>query len=211
MPAVAGPRDHRGIETADVDEDQLRDLRGDRERPVIDDRHVEQDRAVAEWREVRKRQRPAEGRRRLIDHAEQRQEEHPAPLGAGHVDDDRVHPHVRREEHRSQVEVRLDLFVEQVEQVPRDEAVDRDPGDQTQPGAERERPEARVNQGVVQERRGEQQREPEQPQAWHDQRVELDETRALAPFRLGGIDLQVEGGPEFHAFKLRIRADYPTG
>ena len=63
----------------------------------------------------------------------------------------------------------------------------------------------------MEERRGRDEDEPEQPQARDDLRIQLDEPRPLAPIRFSGIDLQVEGGPEFHAIWLRIRPDYPTG
>src|SRR6185503_12644718 len=92
----------------------------------------------------------------------------------------------------AEIEIAAAVLVEEVEQVPGNRAVGGERGDQTQPVAEHEGGPAGVDQQVVEQGGERQQREADQPQPRHDQRVELDEARALAPFRLGGIDLKIE-------------------
>ena len=90
------------------------------------------------------------------------------------------------------------VLVEQVEEVPRGQAVDGEDADQPEPGGPGEGVEARIDEGVVEERADRDEDEPEQPQARNDLRVQLDQPRPFAPIRFGGIDLQIESAAEVH-------------
>jgi hypothetical protein len=108
------------------------------------------------------------------------------------VNDDGVHPHIGHEERGAEIDDAPRVLVKQVEQVPRREAVEAEDPDQPDPGGPREGVKARVDVGVVEERAGRDEDEAEQPQAWNDLRVQLDQPRPLAPIRFGGIDLEIE-------------------
>ena len=90
------------------------------------------------------------------------------------------------------------LFVEQIEDVPGNQAVDGQQDDEPPPVRPGERLEAGLDEGVVEQRGGGDKGETEQSQPRNQQRIELDEARALAPFRFGGIYLQIEGAAETH-------------
>ena len=180
------------IEASGVDEQDLCQLRERRNALVPDQDDVEDHRPVGDRGEVRECQRAPERRGRLIDDAEERQEEDPAVLRAGVVDRHGVHRHVGREEHNPEIQDRPHVLVEQVQQVPRDEAVDADDGNEAKPRRPREALEPWIDEGVVKEGAGGDEHEAEQAQPRDDLRVELDQPQPLESVRLGVIDLEIE-------------------
>src|SRR5262249_46664471 len=91
-----------------------------------------------------------------------------------------------------------------------DRAVDGERGDQPEPVAPDEGVPAGIDQRVVEQRGGRDQREAEQAEPGHDQRVDLDEPRALAAFRFGRSGLEVERAAEIHVGGCNYRTGAPA-
>ena len=79
-----------------------------------------------------------------------------------------------------------------MQQIPRDEAVDADDGNEAEPRRPGEALEPGIDEGVVKEGAGGDENEAEQTQPRDDLRVELDQPQPLESVRLGGIDLEIE-------------------
>jgi hypothetical protein len=146
-------------------------------------------RRIGERREMRERQRAAERHRRLVRHADQRKQEDPASLGTGERDDGRHHRQIPGEEHRAEVQVREQVRVEEIEQVPRDGGVRDERHGKPHP---RQPGQIVEDERVVEQRAGGEEREAHQPQFGNRPRVELNQPRTLP---IGGprrVELEVE-------------------